>query len=70
MEGFAMGQVLHRSASTTEEINGKAFRDINHARSEVAHFIDTVYNTERLHSALGYRPPLEFETDFKLTTTA
>jgi putative transposase len=54
----------------TEEINGKAFRDINHARSEVAHFIDTVYNTERLHSALGYRPPLEFETDFKLTTTA
>jgi putative transposase len=53
----------------TEEINGKAFRDITQARNEIAYFIDTVYNTERLHSALGYRPPLEFETVFKLSTT-
>lgn len=51
----------------TEEVNGKAFKDIDHARSDITHFIDTVYNTERLHSALGYRPPLEFETDFKQT---
>ena len=29
-------------------------------------FIDTIYNTERLHSALGYCPPLEFETNFAL----
>jgi putative transposase len=51
----------------SEEINGKAFKDLDHARSEITLFIDTVYNTERLHSALGYCPPLEFETNFALT---
>lgn len=51
----------------TEEVNGKAFKNLDHARREIGYFIDTVYNTERLHSALGYRPPLEFETTFKLT---
>lgn len=51
----------------TEEVNGKAFKNLDHARAEIGHFIDTIYNTERLHSALGYCPPLEFETAFKLT---
>ncbi len=53
----------------SEEINGKAFKDLDDARSNIALFIDTVYNTERLHSALGYCPPLEFEANFKLTQT-
>ncbi len=48
----------------TEEINGKAFADINDARRRINGFIAEIYNKERLHSALGYQSPLEFETAF------
>jgi len=48
----------------TEEINGKAFADISDARRRINGFIAEVYNKDRLHSALGYQSPLEFETAF------
>jgi putative transposase len=48
----------------TEEINGKAFADISDARRRINGFIEEVYNTDRLHSALGYQSPLAFETAF------
>lgn len=48
----------------TEEINGKAFADLSDARCRIDSFIADVYNKERLHSALGYQSPLEFETAF------
>ncbi len=44
-----------------EEVNGKAFADINDARRRINGFIAEVYNKERLHSALGYQSPLEFK---------
>ncbi len=46
-----------------EEVNGKAYATLEQARSDIGRFIDTVYNTERLHSALGYKPPVEFEAE-------
>ena len=53
----------------TEEVDGRRFKNIEAAKRSIAVFIDTVYNTERLHSALGYCPPLEFETNFALALT-
>ena len=47
----------------TEEVNGKAYRNLEDARQQIGAFIETVYNTQRLHSALGYKPPVEFEDD-------
>jgi len=37
------------------------YRDLAEARASIGQFIDKVYNQKRLHSALGYRPPVEFE---------
>jgi putative transposase len=45
----------------TEEIDGRRYRDLDHARSSIGTFIDEVYNQQRLHSALGYLSPMEFE---------
>jgi transposase InsO family protein len=46
-----------------EEVNGKAYATLDEARRDIGRFIDTVYNSQRLHSALGYKPPAEFETE-------
>jgi len=45
----------------TEEVNGKDYKNLDDARAHVGEFIENVYNAKRLHSALGYRPPAEFE---------
>jgi len=45
----------------SEEVYRQEYRDLSEARSCLEQFIDKVYNQKRLHSALGYRPPVEFE---------
>ncbi len=44
-----------------EEIYAHRYRDLEHLRQNVAEFIEQYYNRVRLHSALGYRSPEEFE---------
>ena len=45
----------------TEEVEGRAYRDLAHATTHIGDFIEQVYNRQRLHSALAYTSPMEFE---------
>ena len=44
-----------------EEIYANEYQDLDDLRTNIEAFIDQYYNRQRLHSALGYRPPEEFE---------
>ena len=44
-----------------EEIYANRYDDLEHLRANIEEFIDQYYNRQRLHSALGYCPPEEFE---------
>jgi putative transposase len=44
-----------------EEVDASQYRDLNHAKSAIGDFIEAVYNRQRLHSALAYQSPMEFE---------
>jgi transposase InsO family protein len=44
-----------------EEVDASQYQDLDHARAAIGQFIETVYNRHRLHSALDYLTPEEFE---------
>ena len=50
-----------------EEVNGKTYASIDEARTDIGAFLENVYNRGRLHSALGYKPPVEFEAELRQT---
>ncbi len=44
-----------------EEVYLNDYETLSEARASIEHFLGDVYNRKRLHSALGYVPPVEFE---------
>jgi len=44
-----------------EQVHREEYRNIADARRRIGTFLETTYNKQRLHSALGYRPPAEFD---------
>jgi putative transposase len=49
-----------------EEVYRQEYRDLPDALRSLRRFIEKVYNEKRLHSALGYLPPSEFEANLIL----
>lgn len=49
-----------------EMLRGGCFINDIDARAEIFAYIDAYYNTERLHSSLGYRSPSSFEAEMAL----
>jgi putative transposase len=50
----------------TEEVYLKDYRTFEEAEENMGEFIEEVYNNKRLHSSLGYLPPVEFEATHAL----
>ena len=51
-----------------EEIYANRYEDLGHMRVNIEEFIEQYYNRLRLHSALGYCSPEEFEGQNRVST--
>ncbi len=50
-----------------EEVDGRIYQDLLHLRRSIAEFLENIYNRHRLHSALDYQSPVEFEEELNST---
>lgn len=53
-----------------EKVHLSNYENFEDAAQRLPHFIEEVYNNKRLHSALGYLSPLEYEMAMQSTKTA
>lgn len=52
-----------------EEVYRTEYRNLAHARAGIGQFLEKIYNHKRLHSALSYRSPVEFENFLSMATS-
>jgi transposase InsO family protein len=50
-----------------EEVYLNQYESFSDAEAQLGRFIDDVYNQKRLHSSLGYLPPVEYESLYNAT---
>jgi putative transposase len=53
-----------------EEVFRSEYRDLQEAHLSMREFLEKIYNAKRLHSAIGYVPPAEFEANFAVQKDA
>ncbi len=49
-----------------EEVNMNEYETFNDALENIEHFIEEIYNKERLHSSIGYQSPTDYEQEWIL----
>ena len=62
--GSALDNAMEESFVSTlraELVGGMKFPTMQAAKSTIFEYLETFYNTRRLHSSLGYRSPADFE---------
>jgi putative transposase len=52
-----------------EEVYRTEYHNLEEAKASIQQFLEKIYNQKRLHSALGYRPPREFEKSLSVSVS-
>lgn len=52
-----------------EEVYRTEYHHLEEAKASMQQFLEKIYNQKRLHSALGYRPPREFEKSLSVSSS-
>ena len=52
-----------------EEVYRTEYHNLEEAKAAMQQFLEKIYNQKRLHSALGYRPPREFEKSLSVSSS-
>jgi transposase InsO family protein len=54
----------------SERIHWRNYQTREEARADIVHYITMFYNSQRLHSYLGYQSPAEFERKSQMAEAA